>query len=506
MNFPVWELGFAPGLLMAVVATLHVFVSHFAIGTGLFLVITERKAYREDDAELLSYLKRHSLVFIMVSVVFGAVSGVGIWFVIGLINPAVTSSLIHAFVFGWAIEWVFFIVEILAGLIYYYGWDKLRRDTHLTIGWIYFIAAFLSLVVINGIVTFMLTPAGWLENREFWTGFFNPTYFPSLVSRTFLSLALAGIYALVTASFIKETGVHRRITRYAGIWIVANMVLFELSLLWYWKAMPETVYQAAAGAIPITVNMLDARLTLSAITVIIALFTALIVPKLNKIPVAVAIMVLALGVFGSSEWIRESVRKPYSISQYIYTNGIFPSEVGAINEKGILASAKWISDEARHGDNYLQSGYEIFRVECMSCHTENGYLGIADKIKGWEKEFIFEITARLDSLRGKMPPFAGTEADRRMLTEYLSTLAGASRSFADGKEVFEDRCGICHTVGQYRNIIPMVADFTYEDLNDAVLAGLQDMNGNMPPFTGNADAREKLAKYLASLKDAKRTK
>jgi len=43
--------------------------------------------------------------------VVGAVTGVGIWFTIGLIAPEATSNLIHTFVWVWAIEWVFFLVE-----------------------------------------------------------------------------------------------------------------------------------------------------------------------------------------------------------------------------------------------------------------------------------------------------------------------------------------------------------------------------------------------------------
>ena len=43
---------------------------------------------------------------------FGTVSGVGIWFAIGLTHPEATSTLIHNFVFGWAMEWVFFLVEL----------------------------------------------------------------------------------------------------------------------------------------------------------------------------------------------------------------------------------------------------------------------------------------------------------------------------------------------------------------------------------------------------------
>ena len=45
MNFPIWELP-ASGLLIAGVAIIHVFISHFAVGGGLFLVLAERKARR----------------------------------------------------------------------------------------------------------------------------------------------------------------------------------------------------------------------------------------------------------------------------------------------------------------------------------------------------------------------------------------------------------------------------------------------------------------------------
>ena len=52
MNFPIWELP-AAGLLIAAVAIVHVFISHFAVGGGLFLVLAERKARRENDPAFL---------------------------------------------------------------------------------------------------------------------------------------------------------------------------------------------------------------------------------------------------------------------------------------------------------------------------------------------------------------------------------------------------------------------------------------------------------------------
>ena len=56
MNYPIWDLP-APGLLIAFVAIVHVFISHFAVGGGLFLVLTERKARREGDEALLAFIR-----------------------------------------------------------------------------------------------------------------------------------------------------------------------------------------------------------------------------------------------------------------------------------------------------------------------------------------------------------------------------------------------------------------------------------------------------------------
>jgi hypothetical protein len=47
MNYPVWELQAAGGgLLIALVAVIHVYIAHFAVGGGLLLVLTEIKARR----------------------------------------------------------------------------------------------------------------------------------------------------------------------------------------------------------------------------------------------------------------------------------------------------------------------------------------------------------------------------------------------------------------------------------------------------------------------------
>jgi len=216
MNYPVWDIP-GGGLLIAFIAIVHVFVSHFAVGGGLFLVLTERKARHERDEALLDYVRRHSRFFILLTLVFGAITGVGIWFTIGLVQPQATSTLINVFVWAWAIESTFFVAEIAAAMVYYYGWDRLSPHVHETVGWIYFVNAWLSLVVINGILTFMLTPGEWVTTRGFWDGFFNPTHWPGVVARTGASIGLAGLYALLLIAVVSVAWMVRALVKGDGL-------------------------------------------------------------------------------------------------------------------------------------------------------------------------------------------------------------------------------------------------------------------------------------------------
>ena len=94
MNYPVWELGAAGGgLLIALIAVVHVYIAHFAVGGGLLLVLTEIKAQRLGSEAVMAHTRRHARFFMLLTMVGGAVTGVGIWFTIALLNPAATSSM-----------------------------------------------------------------------------------------------------------------------------------------------------------------------------------------------------------------------------------------------------------------------------------------------------------------------------------------------------------------------------------------------------------------------------
>ncbi len=425
MEYPVWQLGWSGGgFLMASIAVFHVFIAHIAVGGGLFLVLTERKARRENSKAILAYVKKHTRFFLLVSLVLGGITGVGIWFIIALLNPAATSALIHLFVFAWGTEWVFFLGEIVAILIYYYKFNTMPAKDHEIIGWLYFIFAWLSLFVINGVIGFMLTPGGWLESGDFWQGFFNPSFWPSLFFRTFMALTLAGLFAFFTAARIKPEpdgeDVRERMIRYACIWTAVPVALMLASGWWYLSAMPgpqHTMVADISTEIPLYTK---AFLWLSPIIILAALGFTYMTPRWAIKPVTYALLALGLLYMGSFEFTREAARRPYIIHGYLYTTSIKPSQTEAIRRTGLLTAARWTRNKILTPENKLDAGREIFNLQCLPCHSVGGpMLNILPRTAKFTE---YGMSAQLDGqgkLRTYMLPFAGNVAERNALAAYI---------------------------------------------------------------------------------------
>src|SRR5512139_2983073 len=125
---------------------------------------------------------------------------------------------------------------------------------HLTVGWIYFAAAWLSLFVINGILAFMLTPGQWLTTGDFWDGFFNPTFWPMLVLRTGVCVMLAGLYAMLVAAPYDAGDFKARTVRTLTAWGLGGLGVAMAALYWYWQAIPAEITTAALRMMPSPMN------------------------------------------------------------------------------------------------------------------------------------------------------------------------------------------------------------------------------------------------------------
>jgi mono/diheme cytochrome c family protein len=440
MDYPIWDIAMGGGVLMGIVAITHVIVSHFAIGGGLVIAVTETLSVRRNDSEMRGLAKRSSLVLILFSTVFGAISGVGIWVVAGLISPAAISALIRNYVWGWAIEWVFFFVEIVAALIYYATWNKVSKRAHVMVGWIYFISAYLSLVVINGIVTFMLTPGKWLQTGAFWDGFFNPTYFPSLVLRTGIAILMATAFMLWPAMRASEEA-RPRLARYLGIWAIFGSLISYGGYRWWESTLPITTRSLFHTEDALLAGLMQTRfLVMWSVTaaLLLAIIFLVLRPKMAKVIPVLLFTIAAFSFFGSYERLREGARKPFIIHDYMFSNGVLVKEVEELNEKGMLSKARWAA--RLPAKNSVEMGRQVFDAQCRSCHTIDGYLSIRELAPEdpdmtysilyalYDQGEMFvalepgEAVAMGDLNYPFMPPFVGTEEEMEALVDFIASL------------------------------------------------------------------------------------
>jgi mono/diheme cytochrome c family protein/cytochrome bd-type quinol oxidase subunit 1 len=498
LNYPHWQLAIPGGMLIALVAVLHVFVSHFAVGGGFFLVVTESLARRQKDAAMLDYCRRHSRFFALLTLVFGAISGVGIWFTIGLVSPEATSSIIHTFVWAFAIEWVFFFVEIAAAIIYYKTWDTIPARDHQILGWIYFVAAWMSLFVINGILTFMLTPGRWIQTHNFWDGMFNPTFLPSLVARTAICVILAGIFGYVTLP--KQEG-REKVARWAALWIIAGSLVMPLALWWYFARIPQFSQAYFNGVLTGVRHGVRGGLGFTLAALAIALVCGVWQPRWMKPPVVAVLVVCGLGMIGAGEYLREFVRKPWVINQVIYANDLRASQIESLQAEGVSHTAKFLLTDDKASAAY---GKSLFHVQCGSCHAEDGYRSMRRRVDGWDADFAADILQHLPIMHGTMPPYAGNEEDRKALGSYLAGLnppwhlniTDANR-LEMGEKVFDSRCGHCHTVnGTYRPLRGVFDKQTPSQVQD-MFPALGSMSPDMPTADEPDDQAQALAFYIS---------
>jgi cytochrome bd-type quinol oxidase subunit 1 len=423
MNYPIFDVPFiGGGILIAIIAIIHVFISHFAVGAGLFNLVSERRARKTGDTVLLDFVRTHSSVLVLVSMVLGALTGVGIWFAIGLVQPSGTETLIHVFIWAWGVEWILFVVEVVAALVYYYGWDRMDPATHLRIAWVYAVATWASLFVINGILTFMLTPGDWLATGSFRAAFFNPTFWPSLVLRSMVALALVGLYTLLMATLYRDESARASLVRYTGRWVFYPLLVMGPAALWYISRVPASAARWFEGAsAPLTMFFMLSTL-FTALILALVLMVAMRQPKHFTWPTALIVLFFGLLATASTEMVREAIRRPFIIWNYMYSNSIRVDQVESLKASGILPAARWAEIRSVTPENRIEAGRTIFDLQCRICHTVQGFNGIKPLINGWREKTLYEFIGVMHETKRFMPPFLGTDEERQALAAWLYSL------------------------------------------------------------------------------------
>jgi mono/diheme cytochrome c family protein len=398
--------------------------------------------------------------------VFGVVSGVAIWWTISLINPNATHSLIQVYTLGWAEEYLFFVAELATIFVYYYTWNRLSRERHLLLARLYAGFSVMTLVIINGIITYMLTPGGWLQTKNWLDGFFNETYWPSLLVRLTAMVAIAGMYALVTAAAIKNNDAFRtRMLRYSAKWFLPMFLIGPLLAYWYYHNLPADVVQnlwtgiqtSGTGNFSILGRVTYLSLILSGTILVFAFVGPYLNPQGFSFRMALCYLACGVMVTGMAEYTREMLRQPFAIYNYMYSNGVRKDAVAALNRDGFLKSVRWaavmaepkpgtiaateskkwmahLSSSAMGGQTpqlaeKWRQGRSMFQNQCMACHTTDGYRSMKALLGERNPEAIRSLLGLLHETDPEknpyshiMPPLAGTPQELDALALYLSTL------------------------------------------------------------------------------------
>jgi cytochrome c553 len=138
---------------------------------------------------------------------------------------------------------------------------------------------------------------------------------------------------------------------------------------------------------------------------------------------AMALLLLALMATAAGEYSREMLRKPYVIGHWMYSNGVRVPYVSRINQEGYLTRSNWVWNGSDAG---YSRGEAIFRGECGSCHTMDGYRPMRQLLSGRDRANIGSFVTMLHDYkpdmpyRRFMPPMVGTQQDVNDLSDFLN--------------------------------------------------------------------------------------
>jgi len=384
--YPTWfEPVISSGWVVGIIATIHVLASHTSVGAALFFAYLATIAYRQNRPELLDYIKKYGLFLLVFSYVIGSITGPGIWFSTTVASPRGISALIHSFVWKWATEWVFFVIEVVGVYLLVYLAGKVDQRTHLRISVLFATVSYATMLSIVGILSFMMGPGmdTWFETGGFLNGFYGANTFAHLALRTTFMFTMTAVVGGIVAASIKDPVFKRNIVHRLAILGIVSSLLGTLALQWYLTTVPEQAHLVMQNRLPEYFE--PAMLSVLIATTVYFLFTYL-TPRLltSALAGAMAVLILVFGLW-PEETARESIRKPFIAGQYVYSNQVIArdvegmniqSEIPLIEEKGFLKTLPFLPDNLRQvtPDNVHEVGHVLAVTTCSNCHslTETG--------------------------------------------------------------------------------------------------------------------------------------
>jgi cytochrome bd-type quinol oxidase subunit 1 len=422
-HFPVHDYGpLMKGMVIGALGIFHVFVAQFAIGGGMLLLYFQWLAQSGREPNARRFLDGYFRVLVLVSFVAGALTGVGMWFITIQVSPQTIGTMVREFHWLWAAEWCFFALEVVAGYTFYRYGGRLDDRTRLRLLALYSFAAWMSLFWINGILSWQLTPGDWPTTRSVWDGFFNASFFPSLLFRTVVALTLAGLAACLVVNAMQTLGRDERralIGRAARF--LVPMAAMPLLGLWYVLVIPDDSRAwILGGSTTMTLFLgvaVGASLLIGGYAIVGLVWRRLYINGAT----ATLLLALAFGATAGGEFVREGVRKPFTIREVLYSNAVPRAAVAALRTTGATANDPYpLRDEALYPTAQLKLGAKASRALCSVCHTMRGANGLLHLAGAWSLEQKRLNLAKLQRTKTMMPPFSGTPRELEAIVQLIS--------------------------------------------------------------------------------------
>ena len=259
--YPVWyEPNIGSGWVIGFIATIHVLFSHASVGGAIFFGWLANRAVRKNRPEYIDFIRRYGLFLLVFSYVLGSITGPGIWFSATIANPKGISALIHSFVWMWATEWVFFVIEVIGIYLLIYLAGRVDAKTHTRLSMIFALASAATLLVITGILSFMLMPGSpdWHQTGGVLTAFFGPNTFAQVALRIAFMLTITGVVGGIVAAKIEDPTEKSHIAPVLSAVGLIGVAGTFLAGRWYFQTLPLSALETLTLRSPSTFSTMVA--------------------------------------------------------------------------------------------------------------------------------------------------------------------------------------------------------------------------------------------------------
>ena len=436
-------------MLIAIIAILHVIINHgLAVGFMPFVTWLEQRGVSRSGQDQITDLEWDNMVYKIMKVAFiitttiGAMTGVGIWFSVALVSPASIGSLIRVFYWAWFIEWLVFVTEVVLIMIYFLTWKNSNSSLkakirHINFGWYLSIFSWITMAIIVSILGFMMDPGNWETNKSLLNGFTNPIYLPQLLFRTPTAMLVAGIFGMLLITLFTKAGSNLRLNavKYASKWLLLWAPISLIGAYIYYNAMPEAMtanMSTAVGTIAFSqyYDLLKYFVAGGVGFTLIVGIIGVYKTKVLKSYMVIIPVLTAIAYLGFFERVREFIRKPYVIGQYMYSNLLLEDDYVVYKQDGILKHATYTSVNEVTEDNKIEAGKNVFTIACSRCHTAQGVNSILDVFdrmygstgKPLDVASMAAYMPNMHTARNFMPEFPGNEKEAEALATYIKYL------------------------------------------------------------------------------------